>query len=163
MTGRGEKPRLRGREGARAVAERQITAWTAEVEDRFLEALAASSNVRESARAAGVSDTTVYRHRRSSAEFRAKWAVALREGFVKLETLMLERALSGVDRPVWHRGEQVGTVHEYDDRLCLALLRAHRDAVHCEPPVVANLSDEEMRAAVADRLRAMNRNMGGAG
>lgn len=143
--------------------KKTIVRWSQEREDMFLEVLAQTANVRSALRVAGFSDSNVYRKRSQSAAFRARWAAALREGFVKLETEMLRRALDGTEKPVFHQGKLVATITEYDNRIGLALLSAHRDAVMGTAPIAPALSEAEMRKALADRLSEMNRNMGGNG
>lgn len=59
---------------------------------RFLEHLAATCNVQASARAAGVSVSTVYNHRMRDADFRAGWDEALAQGYARLEAALIERA-----------------------------------------------------------------------
>lgn len=139
------------------------TRWSAKREALFLAALAETSHVAGSIRAAGLAETTVYRRRQRSAEFRAKWAAALREGYLKLEGEMLSRALNGVEKAVWHGGQQVGTVTEYNDRTALALLNAHRATVMGTGPAPANTSIEDLRAGLKRRLAEMNERMGGGG
>ena len=41
---------------------------------------------------------------------------------------MLSRALNGVPRPVFYKGEQVGEWREYDERLAMFILRNRRPA-----------------------------------
>jgi len=138
--------------------------WSAKAEGAFLEALAESGNVARSCRIAGVSDNTVYRQRAKSEAFRTRWAEALREGYAKLEALVLDRALNGYDKPVYQGGKKVGTTRHYDNRTALTILRMHAAAVHGTPsPEVAGLSVEEMRRIVAGRLALANKRMGGRG
>src|SRR3546814_1487689 len=61
--------------------------------DIFLDALAASSNVAASARAAGISGNAMYRERRRNPGFAARWHEALCEGFARLEAELLSEAL----------------------------------------------------------------------
>ncbi len=150
--------RATGRGGRKACVR-----WSAKREALFLEALAASANVASSLRAAGLAETTVYRRRRRHAEFAAKWAAALREGYLKLEGEMLSRALAGVEKPVWHGGQQIGTVTEYNDRVALALLTAHRATVLGTATPVVTVSLEELRMRLRERLGEMNRRLGGQG
>jgi len=138
--------------------------WSQKREDRFLLALTETANVAKSSAAAGLSESSVYRHRQLSEPFRARWAEALGEGVVRLETMLLERALNGVEKPVWHGGRQVGVMHDYSDRLALALLAAHRRAVPALPVLDEDADDD---AAIREELRRrfgeMNRRMGGDG
>lgn len=153
------------RKRARAKRKRKIVQvrWSAAREEAFLLMLAETSNVAASIRASGLSETNVYRRRRQSAEFRAKWIGALREGFLKLEAMMLDRALNGVEKPVWHGGKQVGTITEYNDRTALALLAAHRTTVMGTREMAADVPIEELRTRLKARLSEMNKRMGGAG
>lgn len=60
----------------------------------FLQKLAETSNVSESAKFAGVATSRVYKVRRADAEFAGHWRAALMEGFenLKLETLCYLRS-----------------------------------------------------------------------
>ena len=153
-------PRKRARRKKRKVVQ---VRWSGPRERAFLETLAETSNVAASIRASGLSETNVYRKRRQSAEFRAKWIGALREGFLKLEGMMLDRALNGIEKPVWHGGQQVGTVIEYNDRTALALLSAHRATVMGTREIAADVPIDELRTRLKGRLSEMNKRMGGAG
>lgn len=55
----------------------------------FLQALAETSNVKASAKAAGVSTSRAYKARREDAEFAAQWRAALLEGYDHLEMEVL--------------------------------------------------------------------------
>ncbi len=97
------------RAGARKrTGTRRIVRWSALREEKFLMTLAETSCIAAAIRASGLSSSNVYRRRRSSAEFRARWTAALREGYIKLESEMLDRALNGVEREIWHGGKKVG-------------------------------------------------------
>lgn len=156
-------PRPRARPAAAKRKTKRVR-WSARREDKFLQALAEFTNVAQSCRVAGLSESSVYRRRQQSEEFRTRWATALREGVVKLETLLLERALNGVEKPVWHGGKQVGTMREYSDRLALALLAAHRNAgIVAAPDALPPMPEEQVRDEVLLRLSEMNRRLGGEG
>ena len=152
------------RKAAAPKNRRKPVRWTAAREKIFLVELAETANVAGSARKAKLTETTVYRRQQGDPDFAARWAAALREGFLKLESLMLARALGGTTRDVWYGGKKVGAVREFDDRIGLALLNHHRAAVtgSREPPV-APIPIEEARARFRERLAEMNRRMGGAG
>jgi len=137
--------------------------WSAKREEVFLATLGETANVAASIRASGLSETSVYRRRRKSDEFRARWARALREGYARLEAMLLDRALNGVEKVVWHGGKQVGTMIEYSDRLALALLAAHRGTVLGTTPAAPEMSAEELKARLAERFSQMNVAMGGEG
>ena len=157
------KPRKRV---ARRRVRKQVR-WSARREEIFLAALGETGNVAGAARASELSVSNVYRRRRQHEEFRTRWAAALREGYAKLEAMLLDRAINGIDKPVWHGGKQVGTIKEYSDRLALALLTAHRGTVTGAPgiagPGAAGLGADELDRRLAERLSVMNIGMGGDG
>lgn len=88
-------------------------------------ALAATASVADAAREAGVSRNTVYRRRAEpdAEAFRLAWAAALAQAFDRLADTAFDRAVNGVEQPVFWRGEQVGTRTWYNDRLLMFLLR----------------------------------------
>ena len=64
--------------------------------------------------------------RRRSEDFAAQWDNALEEGTDLLEAEARRRAVTGIDKPVYYKGEVVGSITKYSDRLLMFLLRAHR-------------------------------------
>lgn len=127
--------------------------WTAGKRTAFLEALAATANVTASAEAAGMSRVQVYRIRRHDPGFRAAWREALCEGYEALEIVLLERALHGVERPVFYGGKQVGMTREFNDSVALQLLARHRAEVAAER--AGRDAPIETRAAVGiDEVKA---------
>ena len=114
----GSRPRARAADAA---------SWTLKKERAFLTALADSCNVKLAAQVAGVSTSAIYVRRGKDASFRAGWDRALAEGYARLELMMLERALHGVEKAVVLKNGETTTMREYSDRTGLALLRMHRD------------------------------------
>jgi AcrR family transcriptional regulator len=78
------------------------------------------------AEAAGVSRPLLYRWYGTDAAFAADWDDAARRAADRLEDEALRRAMEGVEKPVFHRGQQVGAVRTYNDRMLLALLQRRR-------------------------------------
>ncbi len=91
-------------------------------------ALAAGGCVRDACRAVGMSFASAYalRSRPAAIAFRAAWEAALDFAMSRLEDAALARAIQGVPRPVFYRGEQVGEWREHDERLAMFLLRYRR-------------------------------------
>ena len=120
----------RGRDGTAGGQVRKLrpNAWTDAHEREFLVQLSITANVKASAEAVGKSFTCAYKRRRKYPAFRQAWADALVEGYARLESELLDRALNGqrVVRVV--RGEEVERV-EVSNSLGLNLLRQHRRAV----------------------------------
>jgi hypothetical protein len=75
-----------------------------------------------------MSESSAYRLRRRpcGAPFRRAWDAALDHAMHKLEQAVLSRALHGVPRPLFYKGEQVGEYRHFDERLAMFLLRARR-------------------------------------
>ena len=135
--------------------------WTADKKARFLASLAATANVAASVRACRMSESAVYALRQRSPEFRAEWQAALREGYARLELMMLERAMKGTEKPVFHGGQQVGVVTEYSDRQAMTLLALHRDSVIGDDGGRPRPSDPaEVRKRILDKLAEMNARLG---
>jgi hypothetical protein len=77
-----------------------------------------------------MSPQSAYRLRRRDcgAAFRSAWENALDYALHRLEQAALSRALNGVPRPIFYKGEQVGEWREYDERLTMFLLRSRQPA-----------------------------------
>jgi hypothetical protein len=96
--------------------------WTPERKTRFLDCLAEKGNVRHACSRVGLSQQAAYVLRRRDAEFARGWAAALAQAREGCAQVLAERAIDGVEEPIWYRGEQVGTRRKYDTRLLLAHL-----------------------------------------
>jgi len=102
--------------------------WTPDKQVAFLEALAETACVHEACRRVGMSDVSAYalRRREDAQAFRDAWDSALDYALHRLEQAAIGRALNGVARPIFHKGEQIGEWREYDERLTMFLLRTRR-------------------------------------
>ena len=79
-------------------------------------------------RAGGSGCRTAPPTRPAGARFRQAWDAALDYALHRLEQAALSRALHGVPRPIFYKGEQVGEWRDYDERLTLFLLHNRRRA-----------------------------------
>lgn len=118
----------------------------------FLEKLAETSNVAESAEAAGVAPSTAYRRRRQDAAFARDWRSALAEGYehLELETLHRLRAGTGKDDP------------KFDIANALRILALHKDAVAQERGGRETRDEEAILASIdakLERMRAREENV----
>ncbi|MEM6493996.1 MAG: hypothetical protein AAF650_06415 [Pseudomonadota bacterium] len=86
----------------------------------FLELLAEWGNVRAAAKAVGVSRQHAYRVRRACPEFALAWDAARLAALPKVEDVLADRALNGVEEQVFYHGEEVAVRRRYDARLLLA-------------------------------------------
>ena len=98
----------------------------AEAQDTFIEVLAATGNVSEAARAAGVGRRRPYKWKEADPGFADRWADAREEAADALEGEARRRAADGVEEPVFYRGEVCGTVRRYSDTLLIFLLKGLR-------------------------------------
>lgn len=71
--------------------------WTKAKRKTFLDALAATCNVKHAAREAGMSTTGLYMLRSRDPAFAELWREAMATGYERLEELLLTRALTGVN------------------------------------------------------------------
>ena len=101
--------------------------FTPERQALFLDALANSGSVSVAAEAAGISRTAVYNLRnREGADgetFRSAWDDRLKQAVAVLAETAFQRAVHGVEEPVFYKGEQCGTRMRYNDRLLIFLLK----------------------------------------
>ncbi len=99
--------------------------WGAACQREFIEALADLGSVRAACRQMGVGEYGIYALRRhpQAASFRAAWEAALDIGIRRIEDVAMDRALHGVEEPVYHAGAIVGTRRVYNDRLLMFMLR----------------------------------------
>lgn len=99
--------------------------WTPERQRGFIEALADTGSVKAAAHAVNMAPEGAYQLRRhpEGREFRKAWEAALKCGIQRLEDVAMDRALNGVEVPVYSYGKLVGTRRKYNDRLLMFLLR----------------------------------------
>ena len=88
----------------------------------FCEVLAQTGIVGRAADAAGIKRDLVYRWRKDHAAFALAWDAALEVGLTALEDEVKRRGFEGVEKPVFHQGEQIATVREFSDSLAKFVL-----------------------------------------
>jgi hypothetical protein len=94
--------------------------------EAFIAALQDGRSVTGAALAAGINRTLVYRWRTEMPDFAAAWDEAVETATDLIEEEALQRARQGVQKPVFWRGEQVGTVTTWNDKLLMFLLQRRR-------------------------------------
>jgi hypothetical protein len=100
--------------------------WSDEIEEVFLDALAASCNVTLACAEAGVGHSSVYRQRRTRPDFAAKWQAALEQGYARLEMALVEAAAGSFDDASFDAERPVPRM---SPETALKVLQAHRAAV----------------------------------
>ena len=112
----------------------------------FIAALEKGLSVTGAAAAAGINRTLAYKWREALPDFAAAWEAAVQSAADLLEDEALRRAMEGVEKPVFYRGQQIGAVRTYNDRLLALLLQRRRPAPPApRPPSKAELAAEERR------------------
>jgi len=99
---------------------------------RFLKAFAEHGLVIEAAAAAGVGRSTVYDERQKNESFALAWADIEEWTTEEMEHEARRRAVLGVDKPVFFKGEQCGKVREYSDTLLIFMLKARKPETYRE-------------------------------
>ena len=99
--------------------------WTADRQRGFIEALASTGSVESACRSVSMKSGGAYRLRRAPGGegFAAAWAAALDLGVQRVEDVAMDRALNGVEQPVYSYGKLVGTRTAHNDRLLMFMLR----------------------------------------
>lgn len=103
--------------------------WTHARQRLFIEVLADSASPKQAAQAVGMSLSSAYKLRRSpgAESFAAAWDAAIQQASKRLVDIAYERAVDGVEEPVWDaEGRVIGHKTRYNDRLLMFLLRAHQ-------------------------------------
>ncbi len=94
--------------------------------DKFIKTLGQVGNVSLACHAVGISRTTAYKTRKRYSSFSDDWDNAIAEAADILEGEARRRAVDGVEKPIYYKGEMIDTVREYSDGLLTLLLKAHK-------------------------------------
>lgn len=142
-----------------AFTGRKWVRWTRRMKAEFLDALAASCNVKGSAAAIGVGPVSVYALRRRDAEFAREWEIALESGYQLLETLVVGHVLSGASRDAGVAMPDESPTIDMDT--ALRLLSAHRNAFgkpsHNAGPPRQRAEQADTDAAILKKLNAIEK------
>lgn len=90
----------------------------------FIEAFRKTGTIVGAARSVGLSREVIYDWKSNDPNFAAQLDEADSEVTEILEASAFQRATSGVDRPIFYRGVQIGISKDYSDSLTMFLLRA---------------------------------------
>lgn len=130
---------------------------TAAQRTTFLDMLAATANVTQSAKAARSTQQAAYRERLRSAAFRARWQDALAHGVARLELKLLQRALGQVEEVADGVTPAPPGTKEPSDRILVLLLAAHRATVEqagkAERPARGGGDVQQQLVAKLNRMR----------
>lgn len=103
--------------------------------EKFLEILAANKgDVMKAALAVGFPNTVALtRARKSDPDFARKWDEAVEASNHAIESVILDRAMVGVEETVFYQGEPVGVQHKPSDTLALAVAKARMPEKYAPP------------------------------
>lgn len=138
------------------MAARRSMYWSRAKRAAFLDHLAGSCNVRESAAAAGVTPVSIYELRRKDARFAAEWHEALLAGYQLLETELVGYALAGGNAAQ----DIAGATRRIDVDIALKLLGQHRTGLLGQrrpKPLTKRATSEETDRAILKKLDALDR------
>jgi hypothetical protein len=139
---------------------RKWVRWNKGLRMRFLDHLAATGNVIESATAIGVDPYSVYHLRRRDPSFVAEWSEALKLGYQMLETQLVGHALAGKNTA--EKLERSGLA-PIDTHLALTMLTAHRNALAGQAPKGGPkrryASEEETNEALMKKLDVVEKRL----
>ena len=138
------------------MAARRGMHWSRAKRAAFLDHLAGSCNVRESAAAAGVAPVNIYELRRKDARFAAEWQEALLAGYQLLETELVGYALAGGNAAQ----DIAGASRRIDVDIALKLLGQHRTGLlglRRPKPLTKRATSEETDRAILKKLDALDR------
>jgi hypothetical protein len=144
-------------EGKTRLKERRASSQTISTEqiDIFFATLADSCNVVRSAKAAGFTASWAYRRRKFDAAFRNGWAEAVRDGYAKLELVLLERAIKGTPKLVRTARGTDRIMREYSTALAVALLRRHAETADSAAFEPAGDELREVRERILEKLERL--------
>jgi len=114
-------------DGYSAFKARKWVRWTRQMREAFLDHLAATCNVQESAAFIGVDPVSVYALRRKEPAFSDAWGKALALGYEMLETQLVGHALAGDEGDTLTNGAEAA-MGPISVNLAMRLLTLHRDA-----------------------------------
>lgn len=132
--------------------------WTPGKQRQFIQALGDTGCVRDACRAAGRSSTSAYKLRARSAAFAQEWDRAIAFAVTVLEHSAFERAVTGIEEPVWSNSKQVGVRRRYSDPLLILLIkRGAMGGVGARPLAEApkGFTQEQIDAALLGKLNAL--------
>ncbi|THD35423.1 MAG: hypothetical protein E7773_13405 [Sphingomonas sp.] len=119
----------------------------------FLRKLTDTGDVEEACAYVRLSVYQARQLRRDHPSFRAAWDRALEQSVATLEQAAIERALHGVEEPVWHAGKIVGTRRRYSDGLLRTMVTRGGPAQRKDPAAPKRQTRQELIAAAQAAAR----------
>lgn len=102
----------------------------ADRQEAFLAQYELTCHVGMSAEHAGIQRKQHYYWLTHDPSYRPRFEASDKIAIDALEQSLLQRAMHGVEEPVWHQGQQCGSVLKYSDRLGEFLLKGRRPEMY---------------------------------
>ncbi|MEP6201441.1 MAG: hypothetical protein ABJ135_08145, partial [Marinomonas sp.] len=135
--------------------------WTPARQSAFVEALADTGSVHAACKAVNMSTEGAYVLRRQpgAESFRKAWETALDLGVQRIEDVAMDRALNGVEEPLYSYGKLIGTRRRYNDRLLMFMLRNRAPDRFTEGrpkalSAIDTMHDKRLRKKLTKKIRA---------
>lgn len=97
--------------------------WRIAAKAKFLDVIGRGYSITKACQAADIDTRTARNWRDEDLDFCAAWDEASTAGLNVLEDEAVRRAVDGVERPVFGRGERIGEITEYSDTLLMFVLK----------------------------------------
>lgn len=123
-----------------------------EKDDAFCERIAAGDTILDACKAVGYGFRQIFQYRHDDPQFAQKWEDADEMAIQRMEREADRRAIEGVNEPVFHKGEMVGTIKKFSDTLLIFRLKAKRPEVYRERADVSGNLDITIN--LAQRVKA---------
>lgn len=152
---------VRGPNGPRRQKAR-ADSFTKRKQQRFLDALAATCNIRAAAAHAGVSVQTVYNRREWDEAFAQAWGRAIVMAYDRIEGLLLAQGggAEGLDAADAERAEAEGAARpDFDKMYKILMLYAKKREGTRTPRIARGATREETNAALLKSLATAKRRM----
>lgn len=91
---------------------------------RFIELFMQTGHIGKTCQILGMVPRTLHHWKSKDPEFAAEFEMAERVALMLLEDAAVERAMYGIEKPVYQGGKLAGYVREYSDTLLIVLLKA---------------------------------------
>lgn len=120
----------------------------------FLAAFAETGNVTRAAEIVGCARTRHYEWLKDDPDYAADFASVEGHAADRLEQEARRRAVQGVAKPVFYKGDVVGAVQEYSDTLLIFLLKGARPEKYAErQKITATIDYRQQALAIATEIR----------
>jgi hypothetical protein len=115
---------------------------------KFLETLAMSGNITSAAACHGLTVNSINTEKRKDAKFAEAIEIARGMALMELEDVARSRALHGIEKDVYFKGDVVGKEIQYDNKLLMFLMQAADKQTYGKNPasnisVTQNISTDE--------------------